>query len=83
MKATFTCRYKTLNLSIDPGRMLTAKFPGGQRTVVNVTTIEFRNHKLETEDGWEANKVREWMIKHPEDGIKEIKIAEEKPRNLG
>ena len=81
MKATFTCRSKNLNLSIDPGKPQQAYFPGGQRTVVNVTTIKFRDHCFISEDPWEIREVKKWLKKHPEDGIKVI--AEEAPRNLG
>jgi len=73
MNATFICRSKNLNLSIDPGKPQQAYFPGGQRTVVNVTTIKFRDYQLVTEDPWEIGEVRVWMGKHPEDGIKEVK----------
>lgn len=76
MKATFTCRACNLNLSIDPGKPMQAYFPGGQRTVTNVSTIKFRNHQLITEDKWEKKQVRKWMQRHPEDGIKEIKNAD-------
>lgn len=83
MKVTFTCRANNLNLSIDPGRLLKAKFPGGETTVRNVTTISFCDHKLITEDRWEIQQVRLWMNRHSEDGIKEIKNAEGEPRNKG
>lgn len=73
-KVTFKCRYRKLNLNVNPGKLQRATLESGQITTIRLpTTIEFRNFEHITDDVWEIKEIRDWMKKHSGDGITEVK----------